>query len=235
MSAYLDALHATWPAVREWSLGGFTLRDGGGAGKRASAATLNGPVEAADLPAAEAAMQAAGATPLFMVRSGEDALDKGLSDRGYKLRDPSAIYAGPVAPLAAVEPPRVSSFTIWPPLAIMHYLWLDAGTGPERQALMDRVPQPKTAVLGRTKDQPAGAAFAAIHDGICMIHAFEVAEPLRRNGTATNMLRQAARWAQDNGATEIALAVTEENVAAKALYAALDMAKVDHYHYRSTE
>jgi len=46
------------------------------------------------------------------------------------------------------------------------------------------------------------------------------------------MMRCAALWAAQNGATRIAVAATEENTGANALYAALKMEVVGHYHYR---
>jgi GNAT superfamily N-acetyltransferase len=46
-------------------------------------------------------------------------------------------------------------------------------------------------------------------------------------------MRAAARWAEGNGATTLALAVTRANSAANALYASLGMVAAGHYHYRA--
>ena len=54
----------------------------------------------------------------------------------------------------------------------------------------------------------------------------------RRQGVGANILRKAARWAQDNGAAVLSLAVTRANTGANALYASLGMRPVDKYHYR---
>jgi GNAT superfamily N-acetyltransferase len=65
-----------------------------------------------------------------------------------------------------------------------------------------------------------------------MLHGLEVAPDQRRKGCAHNILRAAALWAHDHGATMLALLVTERNAAARALYASLNMAIVGQYHYR---
>jgi len=232
MSDYFAALHSTWPAAKLWHVQGFDLRDGAGAGKRATAASLSGPFSAEGVTAAEADMRARGMKALFMVRDGQDDLDGELEQRGYRTLDPTSIFAAPISALTDQRPPPVSSFVIWPPLAIVEDIWAECGTDRARQALMHRTPDPKAAILGRTDDAPAGAAFAAIHQNICMVHALDVIETLRRKGTATNMMRRAAIWAQDLGADEIAVAVTDTNAGAHALYSALGLTVVGHYHYR---
>ncbi len=59
-----DVIEATWPPASLTEVGPFTIRDGAGGGKRVSAATINQPVTADDLPIAEAAMQALGQAPI---------------------------------------------------------------------------------------------------------------------------------------------------------------------------
>jgi GNAT superfamily N-acetyltransferase len=65
-----------------------------------------------------------------------------------------------------------------------------------------------------------------------MLHALEVSPALRRNGCGHNILRAAAGWARDHGAETLALLVTERNLAARGLYAFLNMQVVGQYHYR---
>jgi GNAT superfamily N-acetyltransferase len=65
-----------------------------------------------------------------------------------------------------------------------------------------------------------------------MIHAVEVRPALRRKGAARQMLNAAAHWAAEQGADRLALAVTEANAGARALYASLGMQPVGQYHYR---
>ncbi len=224
---------ATWPPARSVPLGPWLIREGQGGGQRVSAASpLGDHWTGADIPAAESAMRALGQSPLFVLRPTDTRLDQALADRGYALHDPVVAYAAPVADLAAMEPPVLTTFPHWPPLAVTRQIWEQGGIGPARQAVMDRAQGPKTAILGRAGDRAAGAAFTAIHHNIAMLHALETAPDQRRKGCAHNMLRAAALWARDNGAHTLALLVTERNTAARALYASLNMPIVGQYHYR---
>ena len=231
----LDALYATvdatWPPAAVHRAGTWLVREGKGGGKRVSAATATGPVSDDDIAAAEAEHASLGQQPLFMIRAGDTALDAALEARGYRIVDPVVIYLAPVADLLAEVPP-VTAFAVWPPLAIQRELWARAGIGPERLAVMGRVAGPRTTILGRRKDRPAGTAFVAIHDKIAMLHALEVPPEMRRQKSAVYMLRRAVQWSQDHGAEWFSLVVTEANGPARALYASLGMAIVGHYHYR---
>ncbi len=225
-------MDATWPPARLFRLGPWCLRDGAGGGQRVSAATAEGPVQRPDIAAAEDAMRAMEQTPLFMLREGEEALDSLLAAEGYALHDPVALYTAPITLLTSKPVPPVSAFTIWPPLAIQYDLWTAAGIGAPRQAVMARAAGPKTAVLARQNDRPAGTAFAACDGKTAMVHAIETVPSLRRLGVGTNMLRAAAHWAQDQGMTTLALAVTRANDAACGLYSSLGMQVAGYYHYR---
>ena len=65
-----------------------------------------------------------------------------------------------------------------------------------------------------------------------MLHAVEIVPDYRRQGAARTMLRGAAHWAQGQGADWLALAVTEANAPARALYERAGMQQVARYHYR---
>lgn len=224
------ALEATWPPAARHACGPFTLREGQGGGKRVSAATLEGDASHAEIETAEDAMQARSQTPLFMIRS-QPALDQALAARGYSVVDPTLFYAAPVTDIA--EAPRpVSLLSCWPPLAIQRQLWADAGTGPARLAVMARASAPRNAFIARFHNRAAGVGFAALHDGIAMLHALETVPDFRRQGVARYMVRGIANWARGQGAEWFALAVTERNMAARALYSALNMAEAGRYHYR---
>lgn len=222
-----EVMEATWPPAQSWSSGPFTLRDGAGGGKRVSAASVSGPWGTADLAAAEAAMT----EPLFVIREGDEALDAALADRGYQVIDPVVAYAAPVGRLVG-EVPGMVAFPHWPPLEIARQIWLDAGIGPARVDVMARVQGPKTVVLARINDRPAGVAFVAVHGNQAMLHALDVTPSQRRQGVARHILRAAANWAQDHGADQISLVVTTRNSAARALYAFVGMDLVGKYHYR---
>ncbi len=227
------AIDATWPALRQIEVPGFTLREGAGGGSRVSAATARAGWDESHIAGAEAGMRDLGQLPRFMVRAGEAALDAQLEARGYIVTDPTLLRMAPVEVLHDRDIPRVTVFTIWEPLAIMREIWAAGGIGPARLAVMDRVRGPKTAIFGRTQDQPAGTAFAAIHEGTVFVHAVEVLPRLRRNGMAVWMMRLAARWGRAQGASRIAILVTRANAGANALYASLGMVEMGGYHYRT--
>lgn len=230
--ALFAAMEATWPAAETRAEGPWTLRRGDGGGKRVSAATARAPEAMQEIPQAAAAMHAMGQTALFMLRPDETALDAALAAAGYDIVDPVTLHAGPVTLLTDTPVKRMTAFTIWPPLAIMRDLWAAGGIGPARLAVMDRAAGPKTAILARHTDQPAGVAFAACHGDLVMVHAIETVPALRRQGVGGNMLRLAAHWGAARGARHLALAVTDANRPANALYASLGLSAVGHYRYR---
>ncbi len=228
----IEVCEATWPAAASNRVGAWTIRDGQGGGKRVSAATENWPTTEADLPAAEQAMRDLGQDPLFQIRAGDEHLDAMLEEQGYAIVDPVNIWVTPIGELSKSPPPPVSAFCIWPNLAVMNELWLRGGIGPERIAVMERADCPKTSLLARTNDTPAGVGYVAIHEDIAMLHALHVDENMRRQGAAQNLVRQAAVWAEEQGARFLSLIVTQGNHAANPLYANLGMHLVGHYHYR---
>ena len=219
-------MEATWPPARQWRQGPFVLRDGAGGGKRVSAASLACAWTEADL-----AMLEAMAEPLVLIRASDADLDAALEVRGWRIVDPVIAYAAPVTALQADLPP-LSAFPHWPPLQIASTIWDEAGIGPARIAVMDRVTGPKTAMLARLGDRPAGVAFVARHGKDAMLHALEVRPAFRRQGVGEIMLRAAANWAAAEGADRLSLVVTARNTAARALYARLHMQTVGQYHYR---
>ena len=173
------------------------------------------------------------AAPLFMIRPGEETLDKALEAKGYAVVDPVLAYTAPVAALAGEEgPPRMTTFPHWPPMEIARVLWADAGIGAARLAVMARAKGAKCAILGRANDRASGVAFVACHGRHAMLHALEVVPALRRQGSAQNILRAAAMWAKGEGADSLSLVVTVANAPARALYARLGMVEAGAYHYR---
>lgn len=227
-------IDATWPAAALHHAGAFIVREGRGGGKRVSSATSRGAWDAQDIEAAERMHASLGQPPLFMIRPGDAALDTALAARGYAVVDPVQVFHARLeasSTLCGPVPP-VSAFEVWPPLAVMRDIWAEGGIGSGRQAVMQRVRGPKTAILARSRDRAAGAAFVAIHDGTAMLHALHVLPQLRRQGSAVNIMRKAARWALDHGADRLAVVVTRANSAACALYSSFGMQVVAHYHYR---
>ncbi|WP_456389764.1 GNAT family N-acetyltransferase [Profundibacter sp.] len=223
---------ATWPAAEFLTIGNWTIRKGANGGQRVSSATANGPVTSADINVAEEAMDALEQNQLFMVREGEEALDALLDAKGYRIKDPVNLYTCPIEDLTKLAPEHITAYPIWPPLAIINEIWSEHGIGAERQAVMHRAHEPKTAILARHNDRVAGVAYVAIHQSMAMLHALEVVDDHRRQGVANNILGAAAIWAQENGATEFSVICVRDNVAANSLFASLHMKNMGHYHYR---
>lgn len=227
-----QVMEATWPPAAINRVGPWTIREGQGGGKRVSATTAEAEWQDTDIPLAEAAMAAIGQAPLFLIREGDDALDQSLQSRGYRVVDPVMAYSAPCAVLADPPAPPMSAFAHWPPLAICRDIWAEGGIGAARLAVMDRAARLKTAILARHDDHPTGVAFVAVHGGHAMLHALEVRPDYRRQGSAHNIMRAAAGWAQQNGADSLSVVVTVQNVAARGLYASLKMQIMGQYHYR---
>ncbi len=213
-------------------LGPFKLREGQGGGSRVSAASRVGEVTGTDISAAETAMLDMGQKRVFCLWPGDEGLDAQLAERGYDILDPVNIYSCPVHALTDIPIPRVTVFSIWEPLAIMREIWAQGGIGPARLAVMARAPGPKTGLLMRHNDHPAGTGFVAIHDGIAMVHAVEILPQHRRQGLGQWAMRAAAFWALDNGAHTLSVICTKANVGANGLYTSLGMEIVGEYHYR---
>jgi GNAT superfamily N-acetyltransferase len=162
------------------------------------------------------------------VSEGEVALDALLAGAGYAIADPTLIYAAPLAALA--WPGAAEAHWPWPDEAAA--IWDEGGIGPARRAVMTRAEGPKTALLARLEGAPAATAFLALHEGVAMIHALETRPAFRRRGAARAILGAARAWAGARGARTFALAVTERNKAARALYISLGLAVAGSYHYR---
>ena len=224
------AWQATWPAAEYAQIGGLRVGRGLGGGGRVSAARVTGPWDDADIDAAELQHAAWGQPALFAVEDG-DPLERALADRGYARTRPTLILSAPVGRLTDRPIPPVMALECWPSLAILRELWTEQGIGPDRQAVMDRVPGPRAAILGRINDRAAGAAFAAVHGRIGTVHGLAVLPRFRRRGLAGWMIRRAALFAARHGADTLALAVTEANSEARALYDALGFERIRLYAY----
>lgn len=228
--ALLAALDETWPAAETVERDGWRLRRGAGGGRRVSAATALS--ENADIGAAEAAMTAWGQEPLFQLRPGEDALDDALAARGYLAVDRTGIYSAPTALLLDDQPEAVRIIRGPTRIALIDEIWTKGGVGSARLAVMDRAAEPKTYIIARIGDRPAAVAFVGVAKRIAMLHAVETLAEQRRKGAARMLIAAAARFAVEEGADALTLAVTERNEAARALYLALGMTVETGYHYR---
>lgn len=227
------ALDATWPAARYHCVGPWRLREGGGGGQRVSAATAEKTPGPEDIAIAEHEMRALGQPPLFMIREREAGIDAELEARGFVISDPTTIYVARTSDLVG-ELPITAAMPSWPPMAIQIELWAAGGIGPKRIAVMERSACPKTSILGRSGDVPAGTAYVAADTDVAMVHAIEVTPELRQKGVGRRLITACANWAADHGAEWLCLAVTRANAPANTLYRKLGMVEAATYHYRSS-
>lgn len=225
------AFEATWPAAEYADAGGFRIGRGHGAGGRVSSARAVGAWSPGDIAMAEGVHRAWGQTPMFRALDNDARLVAALTDAGYLRETPTAIMAVPIAMLTDQPIPPVTTFAVWPPLAIQRDLWRAGNINDARQAVMMQVSHPRAAILGRVDDRAAGAAFVAAHAGVAMVHGVEVLPDFRRRGLAGWMMRQAAFWAVDHGADRIALAVSRANTGARATYDRMGFTEVAGYSY----
>lgn len=224
----------TWPAHSTQAAGGWQVREGRGGGNRVSSASVIGDETGAiaTIPAAESLHRRLGQKPIFRLLDDETDADKALAGRGYAIADPTLMRLAETGQIAESPPAFLSTFPLWPPLVITELIWAGGDIGPERRAIMEKAPEPKTVVLGRADDHAAGAVFVGIDGDTAMVHALHVAPEMRRRGLANNLMRAAAGWAADHGADQIGLAVTKANRGANALYDTLGFETVGSYHYR---
>lgn len=233
---WYDVIDGTWPAARKFREGRWVFRQGNGGGSRVSATTRISYGEAAtsdEIAQAEQTMREMMQPCIFMIRENEKELDAALDARGYVIKDPVNIYACTAEHLMDRPIPRVTVFSIWEPLAIMREIWASGGIGAARLAIMQRAHGPKTTLLCRRNDKPAGCAYVAIHEGVAMVHAVEIMAHQRRSGAGSWAMRAAAFWAKENGAHSLSVMCTKQNAPANALYTSLGMECVGEYHYRN--
>ncbi|MEM8591291.1 MAG: GNAT family N-acetyltransferase [Pseudomonadota bacterium] len=235
ISEIAQAIWVTWPGEATTQTPAFTLRRSGDDSRRSRAATLRRTSTDAEVAEAAATMEGWGQPAMFWVPSNQGDFELQLDALGYKAHDHAIYYIGPAAEMAAQRPPRLSTFEIWEPLAIMADIWAQTGTSRARIDVMRRADCPKTSILGRIDGQPAGAAYVGLHGPLAMVHAVGTLPQHRRKGLGAFMMAQAAIWAERQGATWIGLAVGQANDSARALYASLGMQPVGSYHYRTLE
>jgi GNAT superfamily N-acetyltransferase len=231
----LAALDRTWSALERKPLGPWTLRRGGGGGKRASSVQPRGALPD-DLDAALAAAVAQSAAwdqPACVQLGPEDAtLDAALEARGWPIADSNVILAAPAAAVAERGTGGLMAVRVAAPLAALDDLWDAGAIGPARRAVMEAVAAPKVRLMLRDRDRPAGAAFVACDAEIAVVSALFVDPAFRRRGVARAAMAAAGDWAVEHGAATLALAVACDNAPARALYDALGFVEVCGYRYR---
>ena len=234
-SEFLKLLEDTWPPGEVIHFDNWTIRISNGAGKRASAISLEGVWEEASFIRLKKFLKRLGKSEIFMIYQSGSLFEKELNNRNYQVFDKSCIFEISVSELIKNEPPPISMFSIWPPLEIQKQLWNSNGVGWQRQAVMNRANQIKTSILARWDDNPVASAFIAKSGNVAFLHALVVEQNFRRQGVARALIRYAGQWADRNNCARLMVVTTEANSAANSLYTSLKFQLVNKYHYRIPE
>ena len=234
-SEFLKLLEDTWPPGEVIHFDNWTIRISNGAGKRASAISLEGVWEEASFIRLKKFLKRLGKSEIFMIYQSGSLFEKELNNRNYQVFDKSCIFEISVSELIKNEPPPISMFSIWPPLEIQKQLWNSNGVGWQRQAVMNRANQIKTSILARWDDNPVASAFIAKSGNVAFLHALVVEQNFRRQGVARALIRYAGQWADKNNCARLMVVTTEANSAANSLYTSLKFQLVNKYHYRIPE
>ena len=228
-------LEDTWPPKKVIRLDDWTIRISEGAGKRASAISLEGIWEETSFKRLKNLLKKLGKSEIFMVYQSDSLVEKELNERNYKVFDKSCVFEIAVAELIKTEAPPVTMFSIWPPLQIQKELWITNGISWQRQAVMDRARKPKISILGRWNDNSIASAFVAKSGDVAFLHALVVDKNFRRQGVARALMRHAGQWATKHNCARLMVVTTETNSAANSLYTSLEFQLVNKYHYRIPE
>ena len=234
-SEFLKFLEDTWPPEQVIHFDDWTIRISDGAGKRASAISLEGTWEENSFRKLKDLLRKLGKSEIFMIYQSDSLFEKELNKLNYQVFDKSYIFEIPVTELIKSKPPPISMFSIWPPLHIQKELWNSNGIGWQRQSVMNRASQIKTSILGRWSDNPVASAFIAKSGNVAFLHALVVDENFRQQGVAKALMRHAGQWAHKHNCSKLMVVTTEANVAATSLYTSLEFQLVNIYHYRIPE
>jgi GNAT superfamily N-acetyltransferase len=224
-----DAIDATWAPFAIHNHQGWLIREGCGGGQRVSAATILSKTNDANVSSAVAKMRALGQNSLFMVRGSDSQLDHELETSGYRIVDPVIVLAAPAHNIFTTAPANIYPISqLTSPNEAAKDIWARGGIGPARLNIMARVNCPKSILVADNM----GVTFVAMHKGIAMIHAVEVAKAHRRKGVANALMYRAIQWAKEQGSQWVSVLTVRENIPAITLYENLGMKKAATYHYR---
>lgn len=223
ISELYTAVDRTWPPFEIHEHNGWHIREGKGGGKRVSAATRT--PNATDFSDASKFQLSLGQDDLFMIQEADQDLDAALAMSGYELIDP-VVFLG--KPIDGTIETQGSGITVSDaPTSIQAKLWKASGINQSRLNVMMRAP--KRACISI---EDKAVAFTAIHEGIAMTHALEVAKKHRRQGLGTQIMDASINWAAQNCADWIVVLTVLENQPARSLYTSMGMVELGFYHYR---
>ena len=114
-------------------------------------------------------------------------------------------------------------YTMWPVLHVMTEIWEAGGIDAAQRAVMDRIPGPKAGILARIGQARGGVCFVAVYGGIAVVQALLVEADKRQKGVGARLLKAAAVFAHQNGASHVLAPAAPDNAAANALFQRIGM------------
>ena len=230
----------TWPALQQWLYDGWVVRFAGGHTRRANSVTplySSRQEPAAKIAQCERWYAAAKLPAVFRLNEHTTpaALDCLLDARGYQRLDPSLTlhrrldtWAMPGDLSGSL---RSELLADWLPL----YCQLSGKALDQQQAhlaLLQLTPAPRIFAALWDGDQAVACAVGVLSAQALSVVDVVTDPQLRQRGYGTSLLNQLFGWAQRAGASDAALQVQGDNIAARSLYARLGFGEVYTYWYR---
>lgn len=249
---FIEAQEATWPAAEIAELGPWRARFSRGGGRRVGSARPRDPEAASaqrpelleGLSAIEAWYRAREAPAYLQFTDAQvSTLGAEVEARGWRAEAPTRFYSAPVADVAArplSTDRRPYLIHVKAPLAAVDALWREDGISAGRRAVMARAKNGAIWVA-RVDHRVGGAVFVSVGDRetpsprVAQIHGLYIAPWARRRQAAADLVSQAARWAETQGAAELSIDVLAENASARALYERIGCVEAGGYVYYRKE
>ena len=169
-------------------------------------------------------------------------LDQALIHRGYRLIAPTFVQVAPVAAILRMPcsgpAPDIQITPMLDETWFATYRWLENLSAIDAEVIrgiLQRIRQRPAYILVTLDDRPIGTGLGVVDGDWAGIFCVVIDPSFRRIGAATAMLHALARWARQQQASRIYLQVTEQNTAARALYARFGFETLYGYHYRVRE
>jgi ribosomal protein S18 acetylase RimI-like enzyme len=163
-------------------------------------------------------------------------LDAELDARGWTVHDITLVMTAALDDVLQACPdrqdlPRAELAARPSPEWLEGYVYRGRTLPPSAVAVLVNASDPVFALV-RRGDARLGVARGAIADGWLGVTAVTVDLAHRRQGVATHLLAELARWGRRRGAAHVYLQVGVENTAAVLMYRRLGFDVHHRYHYR---
>jgi ribosomal protein S18 acetylase RimI-like enzyme len=230
----------TWPALQQWLYDGWVVRFADGHTRRANSVNPLYPSRQEPLAKIAQCEQWYAERNLPMVfrlnqHTAPTNLDGLLDMRGYRLLDPSLTLHRRLDSwtLPSNLPGAMRSEPLLDWLALYCQF---SGKAIEQQdthaAILQAMPAPRLCAALWDGDQVVACAIGGVYARALSLVDVVTAPEHRQRGYGTSLLCQIFAWAQQMGASDAALQVQGDNVAARALYARLGFREMYTYWYR---